>query len=101
MRKIILDFSFDQRTGEANIVVDYEDPELSTLELNEAIRSGEIRDEVIALAGRMFGEDVAGRLRDGKIPLVCTDHHPELLDQPVAVAQPQTGSTPRTQDQTE
>ncbi|RCK81653.1 MAG: hypothetical protein OZSIB_0787 [Candidatus Ozemobacter sibiricus] len=101
MKKIILDFSFDQRTGETKIVVDYEDPELSTLELNEAIRSGEIRDEVIALAGRMFGDDVAGRLRDGRIPLVCLDHHPELREQPTAVAQSQTEAAPRRQDQTQ
>lgn len=99
MRKIVLDFVFDERSGDTRIVVGYEDPDLSTLELNEAIRDGRVRDEIIALAETMFGQDIAGRLRDGRIPLVCTDHHPELLDQPAGVPLPQAGTPGRKQEQ--
>ena len=99
MRKIVLDFVFDERTGESRIVVGYEDPELTTLELNEAIRGGQVRDEVIALAGSVFGADVGGRLRDGKIPVVCTDHHPEFLDPGDAPAISQADAATKREDQ--
>ena len=78
MRKFVLDFVFDEISGESRITVDVVDDEATTLELNEAIRSGEIREEVLKRAGALFGPEVARQAREGSIGVVCLDHHPEL-----------------------
>ena len=78
MRKIVVDLVLDTQSGEARVVVDYHDPSLSTLELNEAIREGEIREQVLGAVGRVLGEPVAEAVRSGALDLVCLDDHPEL-----------------------
>ncbi|MFZ2958271.1 MAG: hypothetical protein WA705_15385 [Candidatus Ozemobacteraceae bacterium] len=78
MRKFILDFVFDEVSGESRITVDVVDDEATTLELNEAIRSGEIREEVLKRTDALFGPEVARQARAGIIGVVCLDHHPEL-----------------------
>lgn len=78
MRKFILDFEFNEQTGETRIVVDFNDSSMSSIEINEAIRSGEMLDLVLVEAGRLFGENVAEQVRSGKIAAVCLDNHPEL-----------------------
>ncbi|MDD3147276.1 MAG: hypothetical protein PHD82_08245 [Candidatus Riflebacteria bacterium] len=78
MRKFILDFEFNEKTGATRIVVDFNDPSMSTIEINEAIRNGEILEEVLKETGRLFGDNVASRVRNGEIAAVCLDHHPEL-----------------------
>lgn len=78
MRKFILDFEFNEKTGATRIVVDFNDPSMSNVEINEAIRNGELLEEVLKEAGRVFGNNVANRVRNGEIAAVCLDHHPEL-----------------------
>lgn len=78
MRKFILDFEFNEVTGETRIVVDFNDDSMSNIEINEAIRNGEMLESVILEAGKVFGEQVAARVRSGEIAAVCLDHHPEL-----------------------
>jgi len=78
MRKFILDFEFNEKNGETRIVVDFNDPSMSNIEINEAIRSGELLEEVLKEAAGIFGENVANRVRSGEIAAVCLDHHPEL-----------------------
>ena len=78
MSKMLLDFQFDQITGESRIVIDFHDETMTALEINEAIRSGEIREQVVEMAETILGEDIARRVRLGEIRLVCLDHEPEL-----------------------
>jgi len=77
MERFILDFVFDETTGEVRIYVDFNDGSLSIFELNEGVRSGEIREKILEQVQRMFGDEVARDAREGKIPLVCLDDHPE------------------------
>src|SRR5690606_4533436 len=77
MRKYILDFVFDEFTGQSKVVIDVNDDSMTVFELNEAIRDGELREEVTILAGKIFGEETEQSIRDGKTELVCLDDHPE------------------------
>lgn len=78
MRKFIIDFEFNQSTGETRIVIDFNDDSMSAVEINEAIRSGELLEEVLKKSSELFGDSVAQQVRDGKIAAVCLDNHPEL-----------------------
>lgn len=78
MRKFIIDFEFNEITGATRIVVDFNDDSMSAVEINEAIRSGELLEEVVKQAAGIFGENVAQQVRSGQIAAVCLDHHPEL-----------------------
>ncbi len=78
MRKFILDFIFDEKTGESNIVIDFNDDSLSAMEINDSIQSGELREKAVELAGKLYGNGVADGIKDGRIKILCLDHHPEL-----------------------
>jgi len=78
MRKFIIDFEYNEASGRSSIVVDFNDDSMTNVEINEAVRSGEILEEVIKQAALIFGEDVAQQVRDGRLAAVCLDHHPEL-----------------------
>jgi len=78
LRKFIIDFEFNESTGESRITVDFNDDSMSAIEINDAIRSGELLEEVIKQASAIFGNNVADQVRSGKIAAVCLDHHPEL-----------------------
>lgn len=77
MRKFTLDFLFDEITGESKILIDYNDSSLTVWELNQAVKDGEIREEIYSLAGKIFGEEIESQIRSGKLPVVCLDDHPE------------------------
>lgn len=77
MRHWILDFVFDVDSGQSRLVIDFNDDSLTVLEINSMIQDDEIRQEVIDLAGKIFGEELAGRLRSGELPLVCLDDEPK------------------------
>lgn len=76
--KILLDLEFNQTTGETRIVVEVIDTSLSTIELNEEIRSGNMLKTVLKEAEKMFGKDLVNRVKDGNIKAICLDNHPEL-----------------------
>ncbi|MGI6445037.1 MAG: hypothetical protein BWY02_00526 [bacterium ADurb.Bin157] len=76
--KILLDLDFNQTTGETRIVVEVIDTSLSTIELNEEIRSGNMLKTVLKEAEKMFGKDLVNRVKDGSIKAICLDNHPEL-----------------------
>lgn len=78
MRKFIIDFEYNEASGRSSIVVDFNDDSMTNIEINEAVRSGEILEEVIKQTALIFGEDVAQQVRDGRLAAVCLDHHPEL-----------------------
>ncbi len=78
MKKFTLDLEFNEVTGASRIVVDFNDDSMTAVEINESIRSGELLDEVVRVAADVFGENVAGQVRDGRLTAVCLDHHPEL-----------------------
>lgn len=80
MAKFIVDLLFDETTGEIRVVVDYNDPSLTALDLNEAIRDGQVRQEVLEVVGKVFGSELAGSVENGETELVCLDDHPELRD---------------------
>jgi hypothetical protein len=54
---------------------------MTAVEINEAIKSGELLDEVIEQAAAVFGENVADQIRDGRLTAICLDNHPELKDE--------------------
>jgi hypothetical protein len=76
--KNLLDLEFNQTTGETRIVVEVIDTSLSTIELNEEIRSGNMLKTVLKEAEKMFGKDLVNRVKDGSIKAICLDNHPEL-----------------------
>jgi hypothetical protein len=78
MRKFTIDLEFNEITGATRIVVDFNDDSMSAVEINEAIRNGELLEEILLQTGGLFGHDVARQVREGKIEAVCLDHHPEL-----------------------
>jgi hypothetical protein len=78
MRKFIIDFEYNEVSGRSSIVVDFNDDGLTNIEINEAIRSGEILEEVIKKTAEIFGEEVAQQVRDGRLEAICLDNHPEL-----------------------
>ena len=77
MRKYVLEFMFDEATGESRIVIDVQDDSLTALEMNEEIQSGAMREDIIGRAGALFGPGVERSLRAGTMPLICLDHHPD------------------------
>lgn len=80
MAKYIIDLVFDDRTGAVKLTIDFHDPSITQLELVEGIRSGEVREDVIDQVAAVFGDDLARRVRDGEIEMLCLDDHPELRD---------------------
>ncbi|MBF0406378.1 MAG: hypothetical protein HQM10_03410 [Candidatus Riflebacteria bacterium] len=78
MRKFIIDFEFNEVTGATRILVDFNDDSMSSVEINDAIRSGELLEEVLKQTAGVFGNTIAEQVRSGKIAAVCLDHHPEL-----------------------
>lgn len=78
MKKFIIDFEYNETTGLSSIVVDFNDDSMTNVEINEAVRSGEVLEEVIRQSGLIFGDDIAEQIRDGRLPAICLDHHPEL-----------------------
>ena len=98
MAKLVVDLLFDEATGEMRVVVDYNDPSLTALDLNEAIRDGEVRQEVIGAVRDVFGPALADSVASGDTELVCLDDHPELREGASAqqtVAEQQEGSPSR------
>lgn len=77
MRKYILDFMFNERTGATNIVVDFHDQSMTALEINEGIRDGSLRDELLGVVEDFFGDKIADDVRNGKIDMICLDDHPQ------------------------
>ena len=87
MAKYVIDLVFDQRTGAVKLTVDFNDPGMTQLELVDAIRDGEVRDDVLRQVAAVFGDELAERVRAGELDMICLDDHPELRDrQPVAAA---------------
>ena len=80
MKKFILDLEFNEKTGASRILVDFEDSSMTNIEINEAIRSGEMLDEVIDQVAKVLGENIASQVRNGSLEAVCLDNHPELKD---------------------
>lgn len=80
MKKFTLDFEFNEVTGASRIVVDFNDDSMTAVEINEAIRSGELLEDVVRQAAEVFGENVAGQVRNGNLKAICLDNHPELKD---------------------
>lgn len=78
MRKFTLDFEFNEVTGSSRIVVDFNDDSMTAVEINEAIKSGELLEEVVRQAAEVFGENVAQQVKNGNLKAICLDHHPEL-----------------------
>ncbi len=79
MRRFILDFVFDEKTGESRIVVELQDDSMTALELNESIRGGEVREAAIKEITGIFGEEIGKSIRAGKTGLVCQDNEPPDL----------------------
>lgn len=73
----ILDFVFNENTGESQITVDFYDESLTNMEINLAIMDGEIRENVTRKVGEIFGSDIENQVRNGNINLVCLDDHPD------------------------
>ena len=78
MSRYTLDLIFDERTGDVKVVVDLHDPSMTPLEINQAIRDGEVREELLGVIERLLGAEVAARVRRGETEMVCLDDHPEL-----------------------
>lgn len=73
----ILDFAFNENTGETKIIVDFIDTSMNTMEMNLAIIDGEIRENITQKVGQIFGLEIENKLRNGQIDLICLDDHPE------------------------
>ena len=80
MKRFTLDFEFNEVTGSSRILVDFNDDSMTAIEINDAIRSGELLDEVVEQASQIFGDNVAQQIKDGRMTAVCLDNHPELKD---------------------
>jgi len=88
MSKYVLDFVFDERTGETKVTIDFLDDSMSALEMNEAVRSGEIREKTLDIVEKVLGSEVAEKVRKGKIELVCLDHNPDRKKPAPGIALP-------------
>lgn len=78
MKRFTIDFEFNEITGSSRILVDFNDDSMTAIEINEAIKSGEMLEEVVQKASQVFGDNVAQQIRDGRMAAVCLDNHPEL-----------------------
>ena len=78
MIKFILDFEFDEKTGATSLTIDFQDPSLTSFEINESIRNGEILDKVIDQARQIFGDDIANKVENGELKAICLDNNPDL-----------------------
>ncbi len=85
MKRFTLDFEFNEVTGSSRIVVDFNDDSMTAIEINEAIRSGELLEQAVRQAAEVFGETVAQQVRDGRMAAVCLDHHPELRNEEAGI----------------
>jgi nanoRNase/pAp phosphatase (c-di-AMP/oligoRNAs hydrolase) len=95
MRKFILDFVFNEKTGESKIVIDFNDDSMSALEMNESIRDGQVREDVLNVTESVFGKDIADQARANRIKLVCLDHHPEANKDAPGIALTEESTTSR------
>ena len=80
MTKFILDFEFNELTGATNLTVDFQDSSLTTFEINESIKSGEMLEKIIEESRKIFGDEVADKVTSGELKAICLDNHPELKD---------------------
>lgn len=71
-----MDFIFDEKTGKSSILIDFQDEEMTALEMNETIRSGELRERILEAAEAMLGTKARQDLESGRIGLVCLDNEP-------------------------
>lgn len=78
MIKFTLDFEFDENTGATSLTIDFQDASLTSFEINESIRSGEILEKVIDQARTIFGDDIADKVANGELKAICLDNNPEL-----------------------
>ncbi|WP_372365591.1 hypothetical protein [Candidatus Uabimicrobium sp. HlEnr_7] len=78
MRKYILDFVFNERTGATNIVVDFHDQSMTPLEINTGIRDGSLRDELLEVVKDFFGDKIADEVKSGKLDMICLDDEPQV-----------------------
>ena len=82
MSRYILDLIFDERSGDVKVVVDFHDPSLTSFEINQAIREGELREELLGVVAQVLGNELAERVRGGEVDMVCLDDQPELRPRP-------------------
>ena len=78
MKRITIELDFNQLTGQSRILVDINDDSMTTFEINQSIKDGEMISEVIDQIGKIFGDPLAQKARDGEIELVCLDNNPHL-----------------------
>lgn len=78
MIKFVLDFEFDETTGATSLTIDFQDASLTSFEINESIKSGEVLEKVIDQARKIFGNDIADKVESGELKAICLDNHPEL-----------------------
>ena len=77
MAKFIIDLVFNEETGDLQLTVDFNDPSMTALELNEGIQSGEIREDVLHMVEEVFGTELARDIRAGNTEMICLDHDPD------------------------
>lgn len=80
MKKYILDFVFDEKTGTSDIVIDFHDESMNSLEINEGIRDGSLQEELLSVVEDFFGEEIAENVRNKKIGMICLDNQPKKTE---------------------
>lgn len=76
--KLLMELEFNEISGETQITVEVIDDTLSNLERNEEIRSGKMLNTVLKEISKVFGSEIANRVKDGSLKAICLDNHPEL-----------------------
>ena len=76
-QKFIIDFHYNEKTGEPAFFIDYNDDSLTQFELHQAVHDGEIRQQILGVIAALFGPDMQQQVAAGQIPLICLDQHPE------------------------
>ena len=101
-QQFIIDFYYNEKTGEPAFFIDYNDDSLTQFELNQAVHDGEIRQQILGVIAKLFGPELQQQVAAGNIPLICLDQHPE--ERPAAkvrpLSEPQSGPQRQAQDQT-
>jgi len=60
-----------------HLLVDIQDPGMTSIEIQEGIEDGSLEDEIISYVDKTWGDDLANQLRSGVLGLTCLDTKPQ------------------------
>jgi hypothetical protein len=68
-----IDMVYSQGSGTVQLVLDWSDPALTTLDIEEGLQDGSLREAVLEQVRQSLGDELAEQLAAGIVPMICAD----------------------------